>query len=321
MNRYSPQRRDFLKGLGLSSAAGAFLWGLPGVAATAGVAAKRQRLIFFFTPNGTILPKFWPTAVGKDFDLPPILAPFAKHQDQMLVLKGVHNKVRGDGDNHMRGMGCLLTGIELAPGNVLGGSGRPAGWAKGISIDQEIANALQANPATRTRFGSLQFGVGVPDRADPWTRLSYAGPKQPIASIDNPYDMFRKLYGDSGSQRELLSVFDRVEEELGAVSSQLSPEDRVLLTRHASFVKQMETAPKDGENQKLIVPSPRLKPGIGQGNDNLPEICRMQMDLMVNAMANDMARVASLQFTKSVGQAKMRWLGIEKGHHAPYRSP
>ena len=44
----------------------------------------------------------------------------------------------------MRGMGCLLTGIELFPGNIQGGSDTPAGWAKGLSIDQEIKNSLQS---------------------------------------------------------------------------------------------------------------------------------------------------------------------------------
>ncbi len=74
----------------------------------------------------------------------------------------------------MRGMGCLLTGIELFPGNIQGGSHTPAGWASGLSIDQEIKNFLQRDPATRTRFGSLEFGVMVPDRADTWTRMVYA---------------------------------------------------------------------------------------------------------------------------------------------------
>ena len=55
---------------------------------------------------------------------------------------------------------------------------RPAGWASGISIDQEIKNYLQSDPATRTRFGSLEFGVMVPDRADTWTRMVYAGAEQ-----------------------------------------------------------------------------------------------------------------------------------------------
>ena len=95
----------------------------------------------------------------------------------------------------MRGIGCLLTGIELFPGNIQGGSDTPAGWAKGISIDQEIKNFLQKDPATKTRFGSLEFGVMVPDRADTWTRWSYAGANKPITPIDDPYQMFNKLYG------------------------------------------------------------------------------------------------------------------------------
>ena len=55
---------------------------------------------------------------------------------------------------------------------------RPPAGPSGISIDQEIKNFLQANPSTRTRFGSLEFGVMVPDRADTWTRMSYAGAEQ-----------------------------------------------------------------------------------------------------------------------------------------------
>jgi hypothetical protein len=94
----------------------------------------------------------------------------------MLTLHGLSNKVRGDGDSHMRGMSCLLTGIELFPGNIQGGSHTPAGWASGISIDQEIRGFLQSRAETRTRFGSLELGVGVPNRADPWTRSDDATP-------------------------------------------------------------------------------------------------------------------------------------------------
>ena len=47
----------------------------------------------------------------------------------------------------------------------------------------------------------------------------------------------------------------------------------------------------------------------------------MQADLLVNAFANDMARVATLDFTNSVGQARMKWLGIEDGHHSLSHEP
>ena len=47
----------------------------------------------------------------------------------------------------------------------------------------------------------------------------------------------------------------------------------------------------------------------------------MQIDLMVSGFVNDMNRVASLQYTNSVGNAKMRWLGIEEGHHSLSHDP
>jgi Protein of unknown function (DUF1552) len=39
------------------------------------------------------------------------------------------------------------------------------------------------------------------------------------------------------------------------------------------------------------------------------------MDLLISSFLGDFARVATFQFTNSVGQAKMRWLGIDEGHH------
>jgi hypothetical protein len=222
----------------------------------------------------------------------------------------------------MRGMSCLLTGAELLPGNIRGGGGNPAGWAGGISIDQEIKNFLQSRPETRTRFGSLEFGVAVPDRADPWTRMSYAGPNQPVAPVDNPYQMFGKLYGGLKDRDSLASVLDDVRDDLARVSSKLSARDKALLDQHVTLVRNLEKDIANAEaDAKLVHPVPALDPSIELVNDNTPQISRMQIDLLVNAMANDMARVGTLQYMRSVGQAQMRWLGIEEGHHSLSHEP
>jgi hypothetical protein len=47
----------------------------------------------------------------------------------------------------------------------------------------------------------------------------------------------------------------------------------------------------------------------------------MQIDLLVNSFVNDMARVATLQYTKSVGQARMGWLNITDNHHSLSHEP
>src|SRR5690348_15427911 len=254
----SLRRRDFLKHAGISAAALPFLVGLPSLGLAA-PARPRQRLIIIFSPNGTIPPAFWPDEAGEDFTLKEILSPLESFKKQMLLLHGVCNKVRGDGDNHMRGMSCLLTGIELFPGNVQGGSDTPAGWASGISIDQELKNFFQSREETRTRFGSLEFGVGVTDRADPWTRMSYGGPNQPIAPISDPYQMYQKLYGQMKDKENLRSVLADVEDDLKKVRKLISTEDRRLLDEHETLVRQMEKEIVEAGRQKLRMTPPSLE--------------------------------------------------------------
>lgn len=313
-------RRQILRNLGISGASLPFLSSLPSLGAAKTGPAKR-RVILMFSPNGTLPNKFWP---GNDGDLSKsaILTPLAPFQKQTTVLKGISNRVGGDGDRHMRGMSCLLTGARLHPGNIQGGSESPAGWASGISIDQEIKNFLQKNEATRTRFGSLEVGVAVPDRADPWTRMSYAGSNQPLAPLDDPYQMLDKLYGQSKDRETYASILDSLGSDLKQVAGKLSKEDRALLDQHLTLVrdleKEMAAATQTGE---LVHPEPELDPNIELVNDNTPQVARMQMDLLVNAMANDMARVGTLQFMRSVGQARMRWLDINEGHHSLSHEP
>ncbi|MFM1769662.1 MAG: hypothetical protein RJA22_2191 [Verrucomicrobiota bacterium] len=313
-------RRKFLKTVGLSAASLPFLAGLPSLGLAA-PARPRQRLVVLFSPNGTIPTAFWPDEAGAQFALKEIVSPLEGFKDRLLFLKGLSNRVRGDGDGHMRGMSCLLTGIELFPGNIQGGSDTPAGWASGISIDQELKNFFQSREETRTRFGSLEFGVGVTDRADPWTRMSYAGPNQPVAPISDPYQMYQKLYGQMRDKESLSSVLDEVRDDLRKVGRLVSAEDRRRIEEHESLVRRLEKEIADAARQKLQVGPPSLEQGIADQNDNVPRLSRMQIDLLINSFVNDMARVATLQYTKSVGMARMKWLDINDGHHALSHEP
>jgi hypothetical protein len=306
-------RREFLRDLGVSAAALPFVLNLPSLG-FANQQVRKQRLVIMFSPDGVVPWTFWPDEEGKEFTLKESLQPLEPLKDRTLILHGVCDKIRGDGDNHMRGIGCLLTGIELFPGNIQGGSHTPAGWASGISIDQEIKTFLQARPETRTRFGSLEFGVLVPERADTWTRMCYAGPNKPLAPIDDPYQMFNKLYGRTKDREMLKSVLDDVREDLRKISQVVSAEDRRLLEEHATFVRQFEEelASSDNETGHAV---PELEPGIKEENDNMPKITKLQIELIVSSFVNDFARIATLQMTNSVGQARFRWLGIDEGQH------
>lgn len=307
-------RREFIRDLGIGAAALPFVLNLPSLA-FANQQRRKQRLVIMFSPNGVVPNTFWPDEEGDKFTLKESLSPLEPFRDKLLTLHGVCDKVRGDGDNHMRGMGCLLTGIELFPGNIQGGSHTPAGWAKGISIDQEIKNFLQSSDETRTRFGSLEFGVMVPDRADTWTRMVYTGANKPVAPIDDPYQMFAKLYGRVKDRESLRSILDDVQEDLKKVEPLVSAEDRRLIEEHATFVREMEKELRSDDSDQLDHVVPELEPGVREDNDNMPRLSKMNIDLMVNSFAADFARVATFQITNSVGGAKMRWIGVDEGHH------
>jgi hypothetical protein len=309
-------RRDFLTSAASSFAAlyglGKLPWMMP---STAGQLSSKKRLVIVFSPNGMVSEGFWPQREGADYEMTSVLQPFEDFREKMLIVKGICNFVRGDGDGHMRGMSCLLTGNELFPGNIQGGSDTPAGWCKGISIDQEIKNFLQSQDSTRTRFGSLEFGVLVHNEANPWTRMVYAGPNQPVAPISDPYRMYDKLHGSNKDRENLRNVLGLVEEDLNRLARANDPSQQHLLELNREYVRQMESdiAQSLQQSGKLIpLQMPRelpLKP------TNMPEISNVQIDLLVNGFVNDLNRVATLQFTQSVGDLRMSWLDVKEGHH------
>ena len=320
-------RREFLKRAGISAAAANLMLNLPSLSlASTKKCLRKQRLVFVFSPNGVIPDHFWPDQQGPNFKLKRILQPLASLKSHVLTINGMCNRIKGDGDGHMRGIGCLLTGIELFPGDVQGGSDTPAGWSMGISVDQFLKNKLQADPRTQTRFGSIEMGVMVPDRADTWTRMCYAGPNQPVAPIDNPYQMFDKLYGQTKNRELLASVLDDLTADFRKVEQMISIEDRRMLEDHVTMVRELELELQTELQQKnkradVGHAVPELPPNIEEENDNIPTITRMQMDMLVNSFVADFARIGSFQITNSVGQPKMRWLGIDEGHHELSHEP
>jgi len=197
-------RREFLRDLGISAGALPFLLNLPSLG-FANQQKRKQRLVVMFSPNGVIPSAFWPDEEGKDFKLKESLKPLEPFQSRTLFLHGVCDKVRGDGDKHMRGMGCLLTEIELFPGN-------------------------------------------------------NAGPNKPIAPIDNPYQMFSKLYGRVKDRESLRSILDDIDTDLGKLRSAVSTEDQQLLEEHATFVREMEQELKKAGKDPIGHAVPEIEP-------------------------------------------------------------
>src|SRR5438876_8631051 len=99
-------RREFIRNLGIGAASLPFVLNLPSLG-FANQQRRKQRLVVIFSPDGTIPPAFWPDEEGDKFTLKEIMKPLEPLQNRTLVLNGVCDRLRGDGDAHMRGMGCL----------------------------------------------------------------------------------------------------------------------------------------------------------------------------------------------------------------------
>src|SRR5690606_29856753 len=137
----------------------------------------------------------------------------------------------------------------------------------------------------------------------------------------DPYQMFSKLYGQMKDRESLASVLDEAQEDLKKLPSIVGAEDRHLLEEHATFVREMERELRAAEEPKPGHAVPEIEPGVKEDNDNMPTLSKMQIDLMVASFVADFTRVATYQITNSVGSARMRWLGIDEGHHELSHEP
>src|SRR5262245_6942487 len=155
-------RRTFLRGMGTAIALPLFDSMLPSVRALAGVTGTTstapRRLAFVYIPQGANMADWTPAAFGKDYELPMILQPLAKHKQDLSILTGLchpNGESLGDGGgDHARAAGVYLTGAH--PKKTAG-----ADIKAGISVDQVAAQAI----GDQTRLPSLELSCDGGQRA------------------------------------------------------------------------------------------------------------------------------------------------------------
>ena len=304
--------------------------------ARAGEGKHPLRFIVFFSPNGTIHDNWRPTGGERDFRFtqakptkdPHILSPLAPHRNKLVVLDGIDTKSRthGPGANgHDKGMGHMLTGqiLKVGPSGIGDFSHLPDGTAGGPSVDQEIARRL----GQATRFSSLEFGVSsrLDVKRQLTSRMCYRGPFQVVPPESDPGEMFRNAFAGVGGDRQEFarlrkqrrSVLDRVAGEFRALQAQLGAADRRKLEDHTTAIREVENAleARPGEAAAQCAIPESLGALDHWENDNYPRLGRLQMDLMASALACDLTRVVSLQWSTGQSPVRYTWLGQSESHH------
>jgi Protein of unknown function (DUF1552) len=309
-------RRTILRGAAGAAIALPWLEAMTPRRARASTAPKR--FIVMFSADGTLPTEWTPTGSETSFTLSPILAPLAQHQSDLVIVQGLFQQ-GGGGDGHQNGIGGMLTGTPLNPGPFAGVGAPPAGWATGPSVDQRIADAL----AAPTPFRSLELGVQV-GTADNWGRMIYRRGNQPLPPTDDPAAVYADVFSDLHTDPAVLaqlrarrkSILDAVGGEYSRIENQLGSADKQRLDAHLTAVREIETR----LTTDLVVSNPSCHDPVvtsvaAQENDSYPAVGALQMDLLTMALACDLTRVASLQWSRSVSQVRFTWLGIPDGHH------
>jgi hypothetical protein len=328
--KVSLERRRFLQLVGASALTYPFLRGVPSYAAASGSAPTY--LVLVFTPCGCVRPVWGATDMsGKSITRPAAgaaptltssfafrntLKPFASGgtvggtawttnlQNKVIVLDGLNNKAAQG--SHEAGMASLWTG-QIS-------SGSPA---TSLSIDQKITSALKAG----TPFPSIQLMVR--DAADftdreVKTRMIYNASGVFVDPIDNPASaaatFFPNMAG-SGTGGPDKKTFIR-QQLFGSSSATLNSELNNLMPKLCTDDRAQLQALQDGWNNlytqlqaAAMAAQNCTPPGSVPAKPDFPTSAKLQMDILALALACDLARVCSLQFSTSTSQVTHSWLG------------
>lgn len=312
-------RRNLLRGALTCSAAVPLL----NANRLAAQASYPTRLLVFFTPNGTRNRLFWPTGTETDFQLNEITAPLEDYKNQLTFLKGVRlndslqNGALGGtlGSEHARGTGGMLTARPLNAGSQFRSFGNTtSGWGSGQSIDQYLAERF----GDATAFKSLQLGVHVRD-TEVRARISYRDSNQPNPPRENPADVFNTLFGEAASDKLITqrsSVFDITRSEINRIKNLVGTEDRAKLEAHLSAMRDVEARLTQLDNNSTgSCTAPTMYPVDLTVDNQYPETGRLQMDLAAAALACDMTRVITLQWSYAESEHLFQFLDINGNHH------
>ncbi|MEI7651752.1 MAG: DUF1552 domain-containing protein [Verrucomicrobiota bacterium] len=257
-------------------------------AAKVPTAPRPKRMVFLGFGWGVTKETWFPDKgqTGRDYALPPGLAPLRRHRDSFSIIQGCSNKFSNEA--HW-GSTFWLTGANryAEPGR---------SFCNSVSVDQVAADQLGKD----TRFKSLQLGTTkASDQGHgPGLSLAWDERGKPLAGQDDPVAAFHRLFSAEDlplARRQALladrrSVLDALGDDLTRMRARLSKDDTEKLEEYAQSIRDIETRLSKDE-QWLGIPKP--KPDIDEPRPGLAgrEEVRAMYDIIVAALRTDSTRV------------------------------
>ncbi|MHA3771288.1 DUF1552 domain-containing protein [Verrucomicrobiota bacterium sgz303538] len=334
-------RRTMLKGVGACLAL-PLLEAMRPTQAIGQVAAGAKspvRMAVLYMANG-VRPDAWtPKAVGREFELSPILQPLASHKDDLLVLTELWNAASNTGDGHYVKTGGFLTGttITRTTGSNLS--------SNGTSMDQLCAQKI----GSFTPLPSLELGIEPPatgvDANVGYTQLygahiAWRTPTSPLTKELNPKHAFDRIFrpkeapGDrAAAAARDKSVLDLVLDDAKSLQRRLGKDDQAKLAEYLESVRSVERRIEwDAQRQRATVMDDPLARAaiedlgrrvdaysdparVSERRGDHSEHVRLMLDLIALSFWTDSTRVATFMFGNAVSSRSFAFLGEGFGGH------
>ncbi len=310
-------RRTVLRGVGATVALPFLDAMAPGVSALARTAVKPiRRFQAIFVPNGMAMEYWSPATAGRDFEITPILQPFAPFRDRMLVFSGLRSSWTYV---HAGASGSFLTGTRR------GGTSETDVVAD-TSIDQILARGFGAS----TPLASLELSIDKEANAGQCTSglscaytqtIAWRTPTMPLPMENNPRAVFERLFGDSGStdpavrlarMHEKRSILDSVLDKLADVERRVGTDDRRKVAEYAAAVRDVERRIEVAESKsdaQVLAQEPRGVPSTFE------EHVALMFDLQFLALRSDLTRVATFMLGREQSTRTYPEVGVAEPHH------
>jgi hypothetical protein len=296
-------RRMILQGMGAAAASIPFLRFMPSALAQSGSVPKR--FVVFFSPNEPINKNFWKTSAmthGQALEASQLhstmrdyLSPYVSKLTIIGDMSSNQIGQKDTGSGGHRGIGWMLTGVP----NAVYGSGNTDFWGGGISLDYFIAKQWNASNPSHLYLSTNGGGGGNGiisykarnERNDPYTT--------PNAAFNAVFAGFQGNPDDQAAYKaQRRRLLDTVSGNVASLQSKLPKEDKDKLEQQLEAMAALESKL---DTVISCEGTPVAPENLAMSIANFPRIGRLSIDVMVQALSCNVARVGVVQLGNSGG--------------------
>ena len=268
--------------------------------------AKPKTFVAIGSFFGWYRKEFYPKEVGKNYTIPNIIMPIAKHRDDFTIFSGLDHRAKNGHDGWVN----FLCGKNLGD----------------YSLDQKIADAI----GQKSRFPSLQLAVGGVENGGGSIagKTSFTKQKIPLPMMRRPSVLYSQLFVSESDKKRAeyilrsgKSSLDYVLEDAKHLQNNVSKADHDKLEEYFHSVRSVEKRlnQKIASVDDVIAQTDYRLPDSGSdpiSSSMMMEAAPLMYDLMALAVETEAAPVMSLMLNGLGAVFTIDGVPLKVGYHS-----